>query len=196
MTSKRLKDLYSDDGIKKLREQFGYSNIHAVPKIEKIVINMGVGEAVANSKAVDNAMKDLSMIAGQKPYVTKAKKSIAGFKLRQGMSVGCKVTIRGKRLYDFLERLVYTALPRVKDFRGFSVKNFDSFGNLNFGIKEQTVFSEIKYDEIDAIRGMNISIVTTAKTAEEAKSLLSILKIPFIIFWSTYPNVFLPKVVF
>ncbi len=181
MTNTRLKDLYSDSGIKQLREQFGYGNIHAVPKIEKIVINMGVGEAVANSKAVDNAMKDLSMITGQKPYVTKAKKSIAGFKLRQGMSVGCKVTIRGKRLYDFLERLVYTALPRVKDFRGFSVKNFDSFGNLNFGLREQTVFSEIKYDEIDAIRGMNISIVTTAKTAEEAKSLLSILKMPFII---------------
>jgi large subunit ribosomal protein L5 len=180
MTNKRFKDLYIAEAVPQLKEGFKYDNVHAIPKLKKIVLNMGVGEAVTNSKAIDAAIKDLSLIAGQKPYVTKAKKSIAAFKLRQGMKIGCKVTLRGDRMYDFLERLVYTALPRIKDFRGFSIKNFDTEGNLNFGIKEQTVFSEIKYDEISAVNGMNVSIITSAKTPEESKFLLSVLKFPFI----------------
>jgi len=180
MINKRFKDLYFSEAVPKLKDFFKYSNVHAIPKLKKIVLNMGVGEAVANSKAMESAIRDLSLISGQKPYVTKAKKSIAAFKLRQGMKIGCKVTLRGDRMYDFLERLVYTALPRIKDFRGFSVKNFDGVGNLNFGIKEQTVFSEIKYDEISFVNGMNVSIVTNAKTPEESKFLLSILKFPFI----------------
>jgi large subunit ribosomal protein L5 len=178
MTNKRFKDLYLTEGIEKLRDQFGYKNYHEIPKLQKVVLNMGVGEAVANSKAIESAMRDLSLISGQKPCVTKAKKSIAAFKLREGMKIGCKVTLRGDRMYEFLERLVYTALPRVKDFRGFFGKNFDGRGNLNFGIKEQTVFSEIKYDEANFINGMNISIVTTAKTNIESVSLLSIFKFP------------------
>ena len=181
MKNKRFKQIYLEDGVSSLCASFGYKNPHSVPRVKKIVVNMGVGEAVTNSKVVDSAVKELALISGQKPFITKAKKSIAGFKLRQGMSIGCKVTLRGDRMYDFLERLVYTALPRMKEFRGFSLKNFDSFGNLNFGIKEQTVFSEIKYDEVENIRGMNVSIVTSASTSEEAKALLSVLKIPFMV---------------
>lgn len=180
MKNKRFKDLYFSEAVSKLQDSFKYSNVHSVPKLKKVVLNMGVGEAVANSKAIENAVRDLSLISGQKPFVTKAKKSIAAFKLRQGMKIGCKVTLRGDRMYDFLERLVYTALPRIKDFRGFSIKNFDGLGNLNFGIKEQTVFSEIKYDEANFVNGLNVSIVTSAKTSEESKFLLSIFKFPFI----------------
>jgi large subunit ribosomal protein L5 len=180
MINKRFKELYLSEAVAKLRDHFNYINVHTIPKITKIVLNMGVGEAVLNSKALDYAVNDLSLISGQKPCVTKAKKSIAAFKLRQGMKIGCKVTLRGDRMYDFLERLIYTALPRVKDFRGFSVKNFDSVGNLNFGIKEQTVFPEIKYEEVHAVNGLNVSIVTTANTPEESKFLLSCLQFPFI----------------
>ncbi len=181
MANKRFKELYHTEVVQKLKEHFKYTNVHSVPKIKSIVLNMGVGKkAVEDSKSIDAAMKDLMLISGQKPHVTKAKKSIAAFKLRKGMKIGCKVTLRRDRMYDFLERLVYTALPRVKDFRGFSVKNFDSFGNLNFGIKEQTVFPEIKYDEITSLQGLNISIVTSAKTAEESKFLLSSLNFPFV----------------
>jgi len=180
MTNKRFKDLYNLEVKQSLKEKFNYINVHEIPKIKKVVLNMGVGEAVTNSKAIDYAIKDLSLISGQKPYVTKAKKSIAAFKLRQGMKIGCKVTIRGDRMYDFLERLIYTALPRAKDFRGFSAKNFDGAGNLNFGIKEQTVFPEIKYDEVSLVNGLNVSIVTNAKTSEESKLLLLGLKFPFI----------------
>lgn len=181
MKNKRFKQIYLEEGVSSLCANFGYKNPHSVPRVKKIVVNMGVGEAVTNNKVVDSAVKELALISGQKPFITKAKKSIAGFKLRQGMSIGCKVTLRGDRMYDFLERLVYTALPRMKEFRGFSLKNFDNFGNLNFGIKEQTVFSEIKYDEVESIRGMNVSIVTSASTSEEAKALLSVLKIPFMV---------------
>ena len=180
MTNKRFKDLYSIEAIPKLRDKFGYKNTHQIPKLKKVVLNMGVGEAVANSKAIESAVRDLSLISGQKPCVTKAKKSIAAFKLREGMKIGCKVTLRGDRMYEFLERLVYTALPRIKDFRGFSDKNFDGSGNLNFGIKEQTVFSEIKYDEANFINGMNVTIVTSAQTDIESTFLLSIFKFPII----------------
>ena len=180
MSNKRFKDLYFSEAVSKLKDSFKYNNIHAVPKLKKVVLNMGVGEAVSNSKAIENAVRDLSLISGQKPFVTKAKKSIAAFKLREGMKIGCKVTLRGDRMYDFLERLIYTALPRVKDFRGFSVKNFDGVGNLNFGIKDQTVFSEIKYDEANFVNGLNVSIVTSARNSEESKFLLSVLKFPFI----------------
>jgi large subunit ribosomal protein L5 len=181
MTSKRFKDLYYTEVIDKLKQAYDYQNIHSIPKIKSIVLNMGVGKrAVEDSKSVDAAMKDLSLIAGQKPCFTKAKKSIAAFKLRKGMKIGCKVTLRGDRMYEFLERLIYTALPRVKDFKGFSIKNFDSFGNLNFGIKEQTVFPEIKYDEIFSLQGMNISIVINSNTSKESKLLLSSLNFPFV----------------
>jgi large subunit ribosomal protein L5 len=180
MKNKRFKDLYNQEVIDDLQKSFNYRNIHEIPKIKKVVLNMGVSAAVSNSKAIDYAMKDLALISGQKPCVTKAKKSIAAFKLRQGMKIGCKVTLRGSRMYDFLERLIYITLPRVKDFRGFSLKNFDGRGNLNFGIKEQTVFPEIKYDEISLINGLNVSIIINSGTDEESKSLLAGLKFPFI----------------
>jgi large subunit ribosomal protein L5 len=180
MTNKRFKDLYHTEVIDKLKEVYRYKNPHSIPKIKSIVLNMGVGKnAVEDSKSVDAAIKDLSLIAGQKPCYTKAKKSIAAFKLRKGMKIGCKVTLRGDRMYEFLERLIYTALPRVEDFRGFSMKNFDRFGNLNFGIKEQTVFPEVKYDEIFSLQGLNVSIVINSKTSEESKTLLSSLNFPF-----------------
>jgi large subunit ribosomal protein L5 len=180
MTNKRFKDLYSTEAIPKLTDEFGYKNTHEVPKLEKVVLNMGVGEAVLNSKAIESAIRDLTLISGQKPYVTKAKKSIAAFKLREGMKIGCKVTLRGDRMYEFLERLVYTALPRIKDFRGISAKSFDGKGNLSFGIKEQTVFSEIKYDEANFVNGMDVTIVTNAKNNIESRALLSIFKFPII----------------
>lgn len=174
-----FKELYYKQIITDLKERFSYKNPHQVPKISKIVINMGVGKAAIDSKLMDNAVRDLTLISGQKPVVTKAKKSIANFKLREGLSIGCKVTLRKQRMYDFLERLVITALPRIKNFRGFSVKNFDQRGNLNFGIKEQSVFSEIDYDRIDITRGMNITIVTTAKNDKEGKELLAKFHLPF-----------------
>lgn len=175
----RFKELYSKTIVKELQKEFKYKNKYEVPKIEKIVINMGVGEVVTDSKVINNAVNDLTLISGQKPYITKAKKSIATFKLREGVNLGCKVTLRKSRMYDFLERLVMMALPRVKEFRGFSSRSFDGRGNFTFGIKEQIVFPEINYDKIDVIRGMDITIVTTAKTDKEAKLLLSGFQLPF-----------------
>ncbi len=175
----RFKDLYNKQIIKSLQDQFKYSNKHQMPKLVKVVVNMGVGDAVSDSKVINHAINDMTSITGQKPYTTYAKKSIATFKLREGMKLGCKVTLRRDRMYEFLERLVIVALPRVKEFRGLSVKSFDGRGNITFGIKEQIVFPEINYDKIDKIRGMDITIVTTAKTDEEAKALLSGFDLPF-----------------
>ncbi len=176
---KRFKELYESSIRSDLQKQFGYKNLMAIPYIKKIVINMGVGEAVSDSKIINNALNDLTLISGQKPIFTFAKKSIANFKLREGVSIGCKVTLRKSRMYDFLERLVFIALPRGREFRGFSKKGFDGRGNFNFGIKEQIIFSEIDYDKIDQIRGMDIAIVTSAKTDEEALNLLSKFNLPF-----------------
>jgi large subunit ribosomal protein L5 len=175
----RFKELYKKQIIKSLQDEFKYSNTHQMPKLSKVVVNMGVGDAVTDSKVINHAISDLTAITGQKPYTTYAKKSIATFKLREGMKLGCKVTLRRDRMYEFLERLVIVALPRVKEFKGLSVKSFDGRGNITFGIREQIVFPEINYDKIDKIRGMDITIVTTAKTDEEAKALLLGFNIPF-----------------
>ncbi|MCC2646055.1 MAG: rplE [Rickettsiaceae bacterium] len=175
----RFKDLYLNKIKDELSKEFKYSNVHEMPKLEKIIINMGVGEAVADSKVINNAVNDLTLISGQKPIVTKAKKSIATFKLREGMKIGCKVTLRKDRMYDFIERLVLVALPRIKEFKGFSSKSFDGRGNFSFGVKEQIVFPEINYDKIDTVRGMNITIVTSAKSDTEAKALLAGFNLPF-----------------
>lgn len=175
----RFKDLYTKEIVPNLQKEFAYKNKHQMPKVVKIVVNMGVGETVADSKVINNAVNDLTIISGQKPLVTEAKKSIATFKLREGMKVGCKVTLRKDRMYDFLERLVIVALPRIKEFRGFSSKSFDGRGNFTFGIKEQIVFPEINYDKIDVIRGMDITIVTSAMNNEEGKLLLSGFNLPF-----------------
>jgi large subunit ribosomal protein L5 len=173
------KDMYYSKVVASLKQKFSYVNKHQVPFVEKVVINMGVGEAVSDSKVMANAVSDLSLISGQKPVVTIAKKSVASYKLREGMKIGCKVTLRGDRMYQFLERLVMTALPRVKGFRGFSSKSFDGRGNFTFGLKEQVIFPEINYDKMDALRGMDVSIVTTAKSDTEAKELLSSFNLPF-----------------
>ncbi|ACR47764.1 50S ribosomal protein L5 [Rickettsia peacockii str. Rustic] len=175
----RFKELYQQKIIENLQKNFSYKNKHEIPQIKKIVINMGVGEATADSKVINNAVNDLTLISGQKPVVTLARKSIATFKLRENMKIGCKVTLRKDRMYDFLERLVIVALPRVKEFRGFSYKSFDGKGNFTFGLKEQIVFPEINYDKIDTIRGMDITIVTSAKTDQESKFLLSGFNLPF-----------------
>ncbi len=175
----RLYEVYKQEISPKLMEKFQYKNVMQVPKIDKIVINIGVGEAIQNPKALDGAVNDLSIITGQKPIVTKAKKSIAGFKLREGMSIGCKVTLRGERMYQFLDKLINIVLPRVRDFRGVSPQAFDGRGNYSLGIKEQTIFPEIEYDKIDKIRGMEVVIVTTAKTDEEARELLRSMGMPF-----------------
>ncbi|AMC35903.1 MAG: 50S ribosomal protein L5 [Proteobacteria bacterium] len=175
----RLQEFYKDQVIPKLVEQFGYKSIMQVPRIDKITINMGVGEAIADKKVMDHAVGDLVKIAGQKPVVTVAKKSIAGFKIREGYPVGCKVTLRRERMFEFLDRLVTIALPRVRDFRGVSGKSFDGRGNFNMGVREQIIFPEIEYDKIDALRGMNITITTTAKSDEEARALLACFKFPF-----------------
>ena len=175
----RLKDFYKETVVKQLTEQFGYSSPLEVPRIQKIVLNMGVGEAVADKKVMENAVGDLQKIAGQKPIVTKAKKSVAAFKIRDGYPVGCKVTLRRERMYEFLDRLVTVAIPRIRDFRGISAKSFDGRGNYNIGVKEQIIFPEIEYDKIDALRGLNITITTTAKTDEEARALLSAFSFPF-----------------
>lgn len=173
--------LYEDKIRKELQTAFKYKNVMQVPKIEKICINMGVGrDAVADSKAIDAALSELTLIAGQKPVVTKARKSISTYKLREGMPIGCSVTLRGARMYEFLQRLVYIALPRVRDFRGVSPKGFDGRGNYSLGLKEQLVFPEIDYDKISKVRGMDITIVTTAETNEEAKTLLAAFHMPFI----------------
>lgn len=175
----RFKELYGNKIVKSLQDQFMYKNVHQMPKLTKIVVNMGVGEAVSDSKVINHAINDMTIITGQKPYITYAKKSIATFKLREGMKLGCKVTLRRDRMYEFLERLVMVALPRVKEFRGLSFKSFDGRGNITFGIKEQIVFPEINYDRIDKIRGMDITIVTTAATDREAKALLEGFDLPF-----------------
>ena len=175
----RLQEFYKTTVVPKLVEQFGYKSVMEVPRIEKITLNMGVGEAVADKKVLDFAVGDLQKIAGQKPVVTAAKKSIAGFKIREGFPVGCKVTLRRERMFEFLDRLVTVALPRVRDFRGVNGKSFDGRGNYNMGVREQIIFPEIEYDKIDAVRGMNITITTTAKTDEEARALLAAFKFPF-----------------
>lgn len=174
----RLKEFYTNQVVPDLMKQFNYASIMEVPRIEKITLNMGVGEAIADKKVMDFAVGDLTKIAGQKPVVTKARKSIAVYKIRTGYPVGCKVTLRKLRMYEFLDRLVSIALPRVRDFRGLSAKSFDKGGNYNFGIKEQIIFPEIEYDKIDALRGMNITVTTTAKTSEEAKALLKAFNFP------------------
>jgi large subunit ribosomal protein L5 len=175
----RLSLYYKDTVAKALMQKFAYKSPMQVPRIEKIVLNMGVGEAVADKKIMDNAVGDMTKIAGQKPLVTNSRKAIANFKIREGYPVGCKVTLRGARMYEFLDRLVNIALPRVRDFRGISGRSFDGRGNYNMGIKEQIIFPEIEYDKIDALRGMNITITTTAKSDEEARALLSAFKFPF-----------------
>jgi large subunit ribosomal protein L5 len=175
----RFQQQYRETIVPSLVAKFGYSSVMQVPRITKITLNMGVGEAVADKKIVDNAAGDLTKIAGQKPVITKAKKAIAGFKIREGYPVGCMVTLRGNRMYEFLDRLVSVALPRTRDFRGMSSRAFDGRGNYNIGIKEQIIFPEIEYDKIDAMRGMNISITTTAKSDDEAKALLAAFKFPF-----------------
>lgn len=176
----RLQEYYRNEVVSKLREQFNYSSVMEVPRITKITLNMGVGEAVADKKVLENAVGDMVKIAGQKPVVTKARKAIAGFKIREGYPIGCMVTLRGTRMFEFLDRLVSVAMPRIRDFRGIpGAKGFDGRGNYNIGVKEQIIFPEIEYDKIDVLRGMNISITTTAKTDAEAKALLSAFKFPF-----------------
>ncbi|MBI3917732.1 MAG: 50S ribosomal protein L5 [Betaproteobacteria bacterium] len=175
----RLQTHYRQAVVGELTRQFGYKSVMQVPRIEKIVLNMGVGEAVADKKIMDNAVADMTKIAGQKPVVTKARTSIAQFKIRNGYPVGCKVTLRGARMYEFLDRLVNIAMPRIRDFRGISGRAFDGRGNYNMGVREQIIFPEIEYDKIDALRGMNITISTTAKTDAEAKALLAAFKFPF-----------------
>ncbi|MFN8770631.1 MAG: 50S ribosomal protein L5 [Neisseriaceae bacterium] len=174
----RLKDFYNETVIPELMKEFSYDSVMEVPRLLKITLNMGVGEAVVDKKVMEHAVSDMTKISGQKPVVTNARKSIAGFKIRDGWPVGCKVTLRKHRMYEFLDRLVTIALPRVRDFRGLSAKSFDQNGNYNFGIKEQIIFPEIEYDKIDAIRGMNITITTTAKTSDEAKALLKAFSFP------------------
>ncbi|HOZ60932.1 MAG: 50S ribosomal protein L5 [Smithellaceae bacterium] len=175
----RLKDYYLKNVVPALTKEFNYKNPMQVPKMEKIVVNMGLGEAIQNAKIIDNAVQELAMITGQKPVVTKAKKSIATFKLRQGMSIGCCVTLRKNIMYEFFDRLVNVALPKVRDFRGISANAFDGRGNFSIGLQEQIIFPEIDYDKVEKIKGMNITIVTTAKTDEEARSLLRLLGVPF-----------------
>jgi len=179
MNSTRLQELYETSVRPALMQEFGYKNPMQVPRLEKIVVNMGVGEAVQDSKKVEAAASDLTAITGQHPVITKAKRSIATFKLREGMSIGCMVTLRRQRMYEFLDRLITVALPRVRDFRGISGKSFDGSGNFALGLKEQLVFPEIDYDRVDAVRGMNVVVVTTAKTDEEAKALLKGFDMPF-----------------
>ena len=175
----RLKDLYKSEIVDAMVKKFGYKNVMEVPKLDKIVINMGVGEAKDNSKVLETAVKELETIAGQKVVTTKAKNSIANFKIREGMPIGCKVTLRGEKMYEFLDRLVNLALPRVRDFRGVSADSFDGRGNYALGIKEQIIFPEIEYDKIDKVRGMDVIVVTTAKTDEEARELLRLFNMPF-----------------
>ncbi|MCX7164680.1 MAG: 50S ribosomal protein L5 [Sulfuritalea sp.] len=175
----RLQEYYKQTVAPELREKFAYKSIMEVPRITKITLNMGVGEAVGDKKVLDHAVSDMTKIAGQKPVVTKARKAIAGFKIREGYPIGCMLTLRGNRMYEFLDRLVTIAMPRIRDFRGISGKGFDGRGNYNVGVKEQIIFPEIEYDKIDVLRGMNISITTTAKNDEEAKALLAAFKFPF-----------------
>lgn len=175
----RLKDTYKAEIIPAMMQKFTYKNVNQVPRLEKVVINMGLGEAKDNPKALDSAVEDLTVIAGQKPVVTTAKKSVANFKVREGMKIGAKVTLRGDRMYEFIDKLISIAIPRVRDFRGLSPKSFDGRGNFAMGFKEQLVFPEIDYDKVDAIRGMDIIVVTTAQTDEEARELLTQMGMPF-----------------
>jgi large subunit ribosomal protein L5 len=175
----RLQSYYKDVVVPDLKTKFGYSSVMEVPAITKITLNMGVGEAVADKKVLEHAVADMTKIAGQKPVVTKSKKSIAGFKIRQGYPIGCMVTLRKAHMYEFLDRLISVAIPRIRDFRGISAKSFDGRGNFNMGVKEQIIFPEIEYDKIDVLRGLNISITTTAKSDEECRALLAAFKFPF-----------------
>ena len=175
----RLAEVYRSEVIPGLVKEFNYKSVMEVPRITKIVLNMGVGEAVADKKVLDHAVGDMTLIAGQKPIITKAKKSIAGFKIRDGYPIGCKVTLRGPRMYEFLDRLISVAIPRIRDFRGISAKSFDGRGNFNMGVREQIIFPEVEYDKIDVLRGLNVTITTTAKTDKEARSLLSAFRFPF-----------------
>jgi len=175
----RLKDFYSETVIKQLKEQFDYKNAMEIPRITKITLNMGVGEAIADRKVMEHAVGDMTKIGGQKPIVIKARKSVAGFKLREGWPVGCKVTLRRERMYEFLDRLISVAIPRIRDFRGMNPKSFDGRGNYNMGVKEQIIFPEIDYDKIDTLRGMDITFTTTAKTDEEGRALLAAFNFPF-----------------
>jgi large subunit ribosomal protein L5 len=175
----RMHDFYKDTVAKQLMDRFGYKSIMEVPRIAKVTLNMGVGEAVGDKKVMEHAVGDMAKIAGQKPVVTLSRKSIAGFKIRDGYPVGCMVTLRRERMYEFIDRLITVAIPRIRDFRGVGGKGFDGRGNYNMGVKEQIIFPEIEYEKIDALRGMNITITTTAKTDEEAKALLSAFKFPF-----------------
>ena len=175
----KLHDLYKQEVIKALTEKFGYKTIMQVPRIEKITLNMGVGEAVADKKVLENAARDMTAIAGQKPLITKVRKSVAGFHIREGYPIGCKVTLRGERMWEFLERLIVIAIPRIRDFRGLSSKSFDGRGNYSMGVREQIIFPEIDFDKVDAVRGLDITITTTAKTDEEGKALLESFNFPF-----------------
>ena len=175
----RLRKIYQDEVRPALQKQFAYRNIMQVPRLEKVVLNMGLGEAIQNIKILDTAAEELTLIAGQKPVITRAKKSIASFKLRENMPIGCRVTLRQERMYDFLDKLMNMALPRVRDFRGVSAKSFDGRGNFTLGIKEHLIFPEINYDKIDKIKGLNITLVTTARTDEEGRTLLRLLGMPF-----------------
>lgn len=175
----RLKEQYNSEIVPALKEKFGYENIMQVPKIEKVVINMGVGEAKENAKALESAIKDMEIITGQKAVITKAKKSVANFKVREGMSIGCKTTLRGDKMYNFLDRLINLALPRVRDFRGVNPNAFDGRGNYALGVKEQLIFPEIEFDKVDKVRGMDVIVVTTAQTDEEARELLTLFGMPF-----------------
>jgi large subunit ribosomal protein L5 len=175
----RLKEIYTKDVVPALVKQFGYKSTMEVPRIEKVVLNMGVGEAIGDKKLLENAAGDMTKISGQKPVITKARKAIAVFKIREGYPIGCMVTLRKERMYEFLDRLISIALPRVRDFRGVSGRSFDGRGNFNMGVKEQIIFPEIEYDKIDALRGMNITITTTAKNDAEAKALLAAFRFPF-----------------
>jgi large subunit ribosomal protein L5 len=175
----RLQEYYRDTVVKQLKEQFGYKNVMEIPRITKITLNMGVGEAVADRKVMEHAVEDMIKIAGQKPIVNKARKSVAGFKVREGWPVGCKVTLRRAQMYEFLDRLINIAIPRVRDFRGMSAKSFDGRGNYSMGVREQIIFPEIDYDKIDALRGLDITFTTTARTDEEARALLAAFNFPF-----------------
>jgi len=175
----KLHEVYKDKVVAELQEKFGFSSVMQVPQIEKITLNMGVGEALADKKILDNAVADLAAISGQKPLITKARKSVAGFKVREGYPIGCKVTLRGERMWDFFERLVSIAIPRIRDFRGVSAKSFDGRGNYSMGVREQIIFPEIDYDKVDRVRGMDITITTSAKTDEEGRALLEAFNFPF-----------------
>ena len=175
----KLHDYYRDQVVNELKNKFGYKSVMQVPRIEKITLNMGVGEALTDKKLLDNAVADLTAISGQKPVVTKARKSVAGFKIRQGYPIGCKVTLRGERMWEFFERLITIAVPRIRDFRGLSAKSFDGRGNYSMGVREQIIFPEIDYDKVDRVRGLDITITTTAKNDEEGQALLAAFNFPF-----------------